>query len=712
MRKAIAGVVMLCVLGATSAGARVDVRAALVDAPSAWAYLDGLVAGAKKSMMADPKAALATAQAAEAAAWMLAPSPRQNEAVATSLWLEAEALTRINKPVQARSVLDKAIRIAGGDGKLTKLDGDLALSNARLADSNGDVALALRSYQKAHDIFARLGEARSQSMALQGLGSIYDEAHDFPREIHYYDEAARVYSADPALELSVANNIGYAQQQLEQYDGALKHFQRALELCRQLKSPFLEANVLSSIAVVYARQHRFAEATAAADQALKLIGKNDENGDAPFVWGIKADVEFERGALDAAVRDIDRAFRGIDLRTTISPFRNTHEIAYKIYRAKGNYALAMQHLEAFKRLDDQGRSLTASANLALIGAQFDFTHQQLEIAHLRSDQLQRDISLRASRAATQTVIFTALLLAGLALLLWIGWRHHLVRRHRNAIGQANIELTRTLGERDVEIVRRVEVESHLRIAMESAEQANRAKSHFLANMSHELRTPLNAIIGFSELMALGVVAGAKLKEYASDIHASGQNLLAILNDILDMARIDAGSVILAENEFLLGEIVESAVADIQNDARNPVKAIAIDAAGGYIGVRADEKRLRQILVNLLSNAVKFTGAEGRIIIAIEPVGDGVDIVVCDNGIGIPDDKLAIVMEPFGQAESAYARLHGGVGLGLPIVKSLVQLHGGRFTVTSEVDEGTTARVHLPMERVLRAARSETMAQTS
>jgi two-component system cell cycle sensor histidine kinase PleC len=99
--------------------------------------------------------------------------------------------------------------------------------------------------------------------------------------------------------------------------------------------------------------------------------------------------------------------------------------------------------------------------------------------------------------------------------------------------------------------------------------------------------------------------------------------------------------------------------------------------------------------------VKFTGDNGRIDIRIEPVGDGVDIVVSDNGIGIPDDKLAIVLEPFGQAESAYARLHGGVGLGLPIVKSLVQLHGGRFTMTSEIDEGTTARVHLPMGRVLR-----------
>ncbi len=706
MRHAFAAVLVVCLLG--SAGAAM--AAPSPDDSAISARFDGIVADAKKTMMTDPKAALQLAQNADTVAEKFVNPGARSTAIATSLWLEAEALTRLNKTDDARAVLDRAIRIASGDGSITKLDGNLALSNARLADTSGDVALALHSYQRAHDIFARLGQARSQSMALQGLGSIYEVAHDFPRAIGYYREAARVYSADPALELSIANNIGFALQQHEEYDAALKDFKRALDICRELKSPFLEANILTNIAAVYAKQHRFAEAETAADQALILLGKKDENGGGPFVWGIKAEIEYERGALDAATRDLAKAFRGIDLKTTIAPFRDMHEIAYKVYRADGNLALALAHLEAFKRLDDQGRSLAASANLALVGAQFDFARQQLEIEHLKSDQLQRDMSLRESRAATQTVIFAALLIGILALMLWIGWRHMTVRRHRNAITKTNIELTRTLGERDGEIVRRIEAESHLRLAMEAAEQANRAKSHFLANMSHELRTPLNAIIGFSEIMALGVITGNKLQEYATDIHTSGQNLLAILNDILDMARIDAGSVTLAESDLLLVEVVESALAEIDNDPRVAKKPITFDPCNRAIQIRADDKRLRQVLVNLLSNAAKFTGEDGRIAIRVEPVRDGVDIVVSDNGIGIPEDKLAIVMEPFGQAESAYARLHGGVGLGLPIVKSLVQLHGGRFTVSSEVDAGTTARVHLPMERVLGAARLQNAAK--
>ena len=711
MFKRVTLILTLCVLGATALRASEAARPdGSESAPLGGGY-DELIAAAKKSMMTDPNAALRNAQAGEAMAERMSTSTDRSTDIATSLWLEAEALTRINRIDDARIALDRAIRIASEDGSVTKLDGDLALSEARIADHGGDVALALKSFQRAHDIFAKLGLARSQSMALQGLGAIYDEAHDFVREIRYYNDAERIYSNDPNVELSIANNLGFALQQMGRYDEAIKNFQRALEISRQLKSDLLQVIILPNLAAVYAKEHNFAAATNAADEALRHVPQGDEN-DTALVWGVKAQIDFARGAKDLATRDLDRAFRGIDLKTTSSPFRDMHEIAYRVYRAQGNLPLAMAHLEAFKRLDDEGRSLAASANLALIGAQFDFATQRWEIEHLRSEQLKRDMSLRESRAAMQTVIFAAVMLGVVLLMLWIGWRHLLVRRHRNAITQKNVELTRTLAERDVEIVRRTEVEADLRLATQAAEQANRAKSQFLANMSHELRTPLNAIIGFSELMAHGAIAGPKLVEYATDINTSGQNLLAILNDILDMARIDAGNVTLAEKELLLGEIVESAVCEIENSTASAGKSIRVENDVRAVRVCCDDKRMRQILVNLLSNAVKFTGRQGVVSVRIEMVEDGVDVVVSDNGVGIPEDKLATVMEPFGQAESAYARLHGGVGLGLPIVRALVRLHGGRFTLTSEVDAGTAARVHLPAERVLGAYRAGAVAAAS
>jgi signal transduction histidine kinase len=565
-----------------------------------------------------------------------------------------------------------------------------------LADASGDYALALKSYQRAHAVFVRLGILRSQAIALLGLGAIYEKARDFNREIRYYREASQVYSGEPAFNLSVANNTGFALQQIGRYGDALDDYKRALTIAISLKSSMLEARVLTNVAMSEARLGKLGEADSAANRALRLLGPKDESGWAPF----KADIEYQRGALKIAVADLEKAFHGLDLATTIAAFRDAHEIAYKVYRAAGNYSQAIVHLEAFKRLDDEGRSVAASANLALTTAQFDFTNQQLEIAKLKAAQLERDISLKESRSATQAIVFAGAALACLVLMAWIAWRHVLVRRHRNAIRQKNVKLLQTLAERNREIVRRAETESQLRIAMEVAQQANRAKSHFLANMSHELRTPLNAIIGFSELLVARAVEPRKVREYASGIAEGGRHLLSILNDVLDMARIEAGRVTLDETTIRLGDVVSQVISELGDEIRADGKRIQFDEANGGIHIRADGQRLQQILTNLVSNAIKFTDADGVVQIQIEPVFDGVDLVIRDNGAGIPSDKLDVIMEPFGQAENAYARAHGGSGLGLPIVKALVELHGGRFVITSGAARGTVARVHLPADRIL------------
>ncbi|MGN6515382.1 MAG: ATP-binding protein [Rhizomicrobium sp.] len=692
MSKAAIFAIFIASVIATGALAQ-GVQPAADPTPPGWTTFAAQIADAKKSMMADPKATVEKARKANAFAQAQPVSAYRSEAIATSLWLEGEALTRINQVKEAQVALDAALKLANADKKTTRLDGDLALSEGRLADANGNIALALKNYQRAHDIFARLDIPRYQSIALQCLGNIYEKAHDYNREIAYYRRASQVYSDDPALELSADNNIGFALQGLGRYDQAIDRFNNALKIAKTLDSPFLEADILTNLAATYARSNRFSDAEKTANKALKLLAHQKDTGQEPFAWGAKAEVEYERGDVLGAVADMNRAFKGLDLTKTISPFRDMHKFAYQIYARAGDYALALQHLEAFKRLDDEGRSLTASANLALLGAQFDFANQRLEIEHLKSEQLKRDMSLRESRAATQRALFAAALILGLLVILWISWRHMIVHRHRD-------ELTKTLGERDVEIERRIKVEAQLRLAMEAAETANRAKSHFLANMSHELRTPLNAIIGFSNLMTLGTMSPAKNKEYAEDINASGRRLLVILDDILDMARIDAGAVKLEDEEASIREIMDLAIATLEEEIPGHGKSIHVQNGGDEIRLRCDRTRLRQVVGHLLSNAVKFTKLDGSVEIGFEIVRDGVDIVVTDNGMGIPPEKLTFVLEPFGQAESTYARTHGGIGLGLPIVKSLVELHGGLFTLSSKLGVGTSARVHLPATRIL------------
>ncbi|MGH6889882.1 MAG: ATP-binding protein [Rhizomicrobium sp.] len=658
-----------------------------------------LVAQAQALMIPRPDAALGAARRAESIAARHEGTRQNRRAVATALWLEAEALNRTNRNAEARRAVTKASALAAGDGNLTKLDGELASSRAFIAESAGDFALALKNYQQADDIFARLGDRRGQAIALLDLGGLYDKARDFDRSIRYYREAAQVYSGDPAIALPAANNLGYAYLQMRRYTEAVARLQQALRIAASQKSPLLEATVLTNLALGYAGAGKLAEAERAADRSLMLVSKSDPDGEARFAWVVKAEIEYRDGALTAAVADLQKAFRGVDLKTTGPRFLIPHEMAYEIYKAEGDLPAAIEHLEAFKRLDDEGQSLAASVNLALLGARFDFTRQDLEIEHLKSAELQRDIRLRESRAELQAIVFSSVIAAVILLLGWFAWRHAILKRHQNDIAQKNVELVRTLTERDMEIERRKEVECHLRVAMEAAQQASRAKSHFLANMSHELRTPLNVIIGFSELMLFGRMKPENLQEYARDIADGGRHLLAVLNSVLDMARIESGKVELESRVVRLGSLIDQALTVLGGRDAHAGKDLRVSGDGNIL-VRGDEVRLRQIIMNLVSNAAKFTGEGDLIEIRIERVADGVDIVVQDNGEGISADKLQTVMEPFGQADSTYARSQGGVGLGLPIVKSLVELHDGRFAVESDYGHGTIARVHLPEERVV------------
>jgi signal transduction histidine kinase len=689
---------LFCTAVLMLAGLRFDVALADGVQHRDWNEFDRFVAQARAQMMSRPDVALSAAQHAQVIASRYDSTPQDREAVATALCLEAEALNRTNRNSEALRVVTKASELAAGGSKLSKLDGDLAVTRGFIADTGGNFALALKNYQQAHDIFASLGIKRWQAIALLDLGWIYDRARDFDREVRYYREAAQVYSGDPAIALGATDNLGYAYLQMHRYADAITSLEQALTIATSLKSPLLEETVLTNLALSYAGAQQFDEADRAADRSLAIVSKTDPDGEARFVWGAKAEIEYRRGDLAAAATDVQKTFHGIDLKTTAPRFLIFHQIAYEVYKAKNDLPLALAHLEAFKRLDDEGRSLAASVNLALLGARFDFARQDLEIEHLKSAGLERDISLRKSQVELQAIVFSSIMAAVILLLVWFGWRHAILKGHRNDIAQKNAELVKTLAERNMEIERRKEIESHLRVAMQAAQQANRAKSHFLANMSHELRTPLNAIIGFSELM-LGPMKHGKFQEYARDIADGGRHLLAVLNNVLDMARIEAGKVELDDHVIRLGSLVDHALSVLGGPSAHAGKQLRTSGDGDIL-VRGDEVRLRQAIINLVSNAAKFTVEGNYIEIRIERVIDGVDIAIQDNGEGIQADKLPIIMEPFGQADSTYSRSRGGVGLGLPIVKSLVELHGGRFSIESVYGQGTIARLHLPEERVV------------
>ena len=231
-----------------------------------------------------------------------------------------------------------------------------------------------------------------------------------------------------------------------------------------------------------------------------------------------------------------------------------------------------------------------------------------------------------------------------------------------------------------------------------AEEASHAKSEFLANMSHELRTPLNAIIGFSEMMESGVLGplSGKYSEYCRDIRESGRYLLEVINDILDMSKIEAGAVRLNRERFALPQVLAEAIRIVGPRATDKRLALTTEI-GAEVFLNADRRALKQIVLNLLSNAVKFTPAGGRVSLRAECADDAVSIAIEDSGIGIPESAMRNLGRPFEQVQSQFTKNHQGSGLGLAIARSLTELHGGTMHIRSTLGEGTTVLVHLPCD---------------
>ena len=247
-------------------------------------------------------------------------------------------------------------------------------------------------------------------------------------------------------------------------------------------------------------------------------------------------------------------------------------------------------------------------------------------------------------------------------------------------------------------------ERALRHAAEVAETANQAKSQFLANTSHELRTPLNAIIGFTEVMKIeqfGPLGNDRYREYAGDVLTSARHLLTVINDILDVAKIDAGGLDLEDGVIDPLELVDSVVRKVGERARRAGIALEARHPDRLPALRVDRGKIEQVLLNLLSNAIKFTPGGGRVELAATRTAEGgLCFVVRDSGIGIAARDLTTALTPFGQVDSQLARRFEGTGLGLPLSNALVELHGGRLRLDSALGEGTRVTVELPAERVI------------
>ena len=652
-------------------------------AESELSPFDELINTAKSTMMGDPGAALEAGRRAEA----LARQENASKQIAAALWIQSEALVRTNRAAEAKPYVEEALSILRSAQDSAKLRADLLLTRGRAGKVLGDYESALRSFQEAFAVFGEIEAPRSQAIALQNIGSLYNDAHDYDRVLEYYANASAVFSDDPALDMSSHNNRGNALRQLGRFDDALDHFRSALTLSAAFKSPLLEARILSNIASTQLHQGELQGATESVDRGLALIPDGDPSGWSKFLYGIKAEIALERGDNQSARSFIENTFP-VDPKdsagfaaTVTAPYRDFHETAYRIWSESGAFERAARHLEAFKTLDDRGRDLAASANTALLGAEFDFANKELEIEKLRADKLEQDIELAQSRERERLTIAGGVAVLGLSSALFLAWAYSTARRTQKITQSLNTELATK--------------NSALEDSNDKLEKANKAKSAFLAATSHEIRTPLNAINGFAEVLLAGDVLRPQEREYVQMIDDAGKNLIGIVSNILDISRLESDSMPINLGLVYLEESVEDVCDYWREQAEEKGLSFAVELPDAGCEYETDDRLFRQILNNLLSNAIKFT-ADGSVTVRLLTDGDGgPTVVVEDTGTGVPLELQKEIFEIFRQADESLGRQYEGAGLGLAICKKIARALKGDITLSSTAGEGATFTLDLP-----------------
>ncbi len=638
---------------------------------------DREAAAIRATLMAAPQSGLSAARRAEPLARQLASERERGIALATVERLEGEAYARMDAFDRAAPLVAHALALVRRLAPGSKLEGDIRLSSGSVHAGQIELAAALGDYQQAHRIFQALGDTRDQAVTLLSIGTLYGDANDQVSALKYLDQAIQIDGNDPKLMLSIYHNRAATLQELGRYQEAEQGYRKALVLAERLNSQLLQARILGNIARVQLKIGNVAGAEGSVNRALAIAAQGEAATWRPQLVAVAAQAAFQRHDLPRAAALIAERFRGVDLTTTSIAAREAHQTAYDTYRALGDAPRAIVHLAALKRLDDQATRLATSANSALAAAQFDFKNQELRLAVLKADEADRNAQYERQRAHTERLIFlgvavaTAIIIALLA--VWLAT----MRRSRNRVKAAADDLA---------------------ITNAALGKALAAKTEFLATTSHEIRTPLNGILGMTQVMLADPRLPIETRDRIGVVHGAGVTMRALVDDILDVAKMETGNLTVERAPFDLAATLADAAKLWAEQARDKGIGFALDLGDCPGWIEGDAARVRQIAFNLLSNALKFTAA-GQVSLRVRRDADRYRILVEDSGIGIAADKLDEIFESFKQADAGTTRQFGGTGLGLAICRNLTRAMAGTVEVASVPGRGSTFTVTLPLVEV-------------
>ena len=622
---------------------------------------------AKATMLTSPAAAEIAAKRAQAIAVSFKPAGLRERSEATALWLRGEAAGRASDSRGAINLLDLARRKAKAIAPRSKLYADILLSEGAILIETGLVTQALRTVQQAHDLFAELKEDRSRAKALILLALLYDSARDRTAALRYFSQAIDGHDADPGLTIAILNGRGMTLTALGRYAQAQHDFAGAQRAALKMGVTASLPIILGNLANVYLLQNRLSAADATITRGLALSRKPDSAFARLMFIRLAAQSALQHGNLARARVLINERFAGVDLTKTILTERDDHQTAYTIYARLNEDRAALDHLAALKRLDDQATEVARSNNAALAAARFDFSNQELRIAKLKARELQDAVSHERDQTRMQRMIFIGAALGTAAIMLLLGVAMLTLRRSRD----------------------------RLQVARDKLEHALAAKTEFLAATSHEIRTPLNGILGMTEVMIADQQLAPTMRDRLAVVHGAGITMRALVDDILDVAKIESGKLAIEAAPFDLSRTIDEACRLWREQAEAKRLAFVVELATCPTWIVGDAMRVRQIVFNLLSNAVKFTPA-GQVHVAVACNGDRFSVKVGDTGIGIAPDAHELIFDSFRQGDGGTARRFGGTGLGLSICRSLSRAMGGDVIVESALGQGATFTLDLPL----------------
>ncbi len=665
--------VVIALLVALAAAMPANAAPAQSDSRTNPASLDSPFAQRMTELMAGDPVAAGQRAAAEIARLRQLGSDARPADLASAYWIVAQAAFRSGDATAAEQALAAANRLPLAGAMRTRMRAQSALLRGYIARGRGEYGVALQLYRSAQTGFIAVRDLRGQGQALQALGTIFSDVGDGEAAMRYLTLAEDAYDGDDLFRLALYNNMGVALQNADRYADSEAKFGLALNIADRIGNAPYSRDIRLNMAAseLMLGQYQLARTTLGQLGPAQALADPRQRRNAQRILAL---IALHEGRSAEAERLIRAAIDGANPDQTDSPYRRIHFAAYEIFSAQGRTGEALLQLEAVRRIDAVDGAVTATNRAALLAAQFQFDAQEARIDRLKAAQLERGI------ASQRTLTLIVLVGSAVVLLLLLGLLLLAIR-------------SRSRAQRD---------SAALTIVNKQLVAALAAKAEFLASTSHEIRTPLNGILGMTQILLADQQLPPHMRTQIELVHDAGTAMRALVDDILDVAKIEHGSFAINPRATDIVDLVRRVTRLYDVQAQDRGVALRTELVMDARWQDVDPDRLTQILFNLVGNAMKFTH-QGNITVRLsQQAADGDEwmvLEVADTGIGIAAKWHDAVFEMFRQVDSTRTRNYCGTGLGLAICRQLVHAMGGEISLDSAEDVGSTFTVRLPWRPV-------------